>query len=170
MLAGSAILGSSASPASAAAAAARSSADDPAILARECATFTTHVLGTRPEPAILEAYVRAHAVSRRFAAETAFDDRLVAFARRHPAATRLADQYARLAAPTGLLRRKLVLLLAILETTPPHYRAIDAPLAGSPIATVVALAGRGAAATLAALAAIVVLGPLHLVSRGLGRS
>jgi hypothetical protein len=94
----------------------------------------------------------------------------VAFARTHPLAARLADQYARLAAPTSLLRRKLVLLLAILETTPPHYRAIDAPLAGGRGATVAALAVRGVAATLAAVAAIVLLAPLHVVSRGTGRT
>jgi nucleoside-diphosphate-sugar epimerase len=148
----------------------RDPVEDPATLARECATFTAHVVGGAPTPAVVDAYVRAHTVSPRFDPETAFDRRLVAFARRHRAAARFADQYARLAAPTSLLRRKLVLLLAILETTPPHYRAIDAPLAGGRLGTVAALAGRGVAAAAAAIVAVVVLAPLHAVSRGPGRA
>lgn len=140
--------------------------DPPEVLARECVTFTRHLAGVAPAPPVVEAYVRAHAVSPRFAPATAFDPRLVALARRHAVLTRLADAYAVLAAPTSLLRRKLILLLALLETTPPHYRAIDAPLAGGAASTVAALAWRGSVAALVALAGVVVCLPLHLVSRG----
>lgn len=139
---------------------------DRGALAAECRVFTRHLLGEDPAPAVIDAYVAAHARAPHYEAETAFDPRLLGIAVRHRWLTRLADAYGRLLAPTGLLRRKLVLLLAILETTPPHYRRVDAPLAGSPAATVAALAAHGLAAAVGAAVGLVVFAPLHLVSRG----
>ncbi|MFN7978709.1 MAG: NAD(P)H-binding protein [Vicinamibacterales bacterium] len=140
--------------------------DPPDVLAAECAVFTRHVLGVAPAPTVVDAYVRAHAVSPRFRAVTAFDQRLVAVARRGPLVARLADAHARLLDPAGLLRRKLVLLLALLETTPPHYRAVDAPLAASLPATLLALAGRGLAAAAVAALGLLLFLPLRLTARG----
>lgn len=141
---------------------------DRAALGAECRVFTRHLLGVEPAAAVVDAYVAAHERAPHYAAETAFDVRLVAVAARHPLLARLADAYGRLLAPTGLLRRKLVLLLAILETTPPHYRAVDAPLAGGVVATVAALAYQGVTAALGAILALLVFGPLHVTSRGAG--
>jgi nucleoside-diphosphate-sugar epimerase len=165
-----AMLAAPSSPMDAAPVARAPRAVDRARLTRECHVFTSHILSATPAQAVVDAYVRAHERSHRFAARTAFDDRLVAVAMRHPLLTRLADQYATLAAPSSLLRRKLVLLLAILETTPPHYHTIDAPLAGGAASTVVALAVRGTLAALGAVAALVLIAPLHLLSRGGGRA
>lgn len=139
---------------------------DRGALAAECVVFTRHLLGVAPAAAVVEAYVAAHERAPDYDAATVFDVRLVAVARRGPLFARLADAYARLFAPAGLLRRKLVLLLAILETTPPHAAAIDAPLAGGVLGTVLALGAHGFVAALGAVAAIVVLAPVHLASRG----
>ena len=140
--------------------------DAPEVLAAECAVFTRHVLGVAPAPAVVEAYVRAHTASPRYRATTAFDLRLVTVARRGPLLARLADAHARLLDPAGLLRRKLVLLLALLETTPPHYRAIDAPLAASRPATVLALGARGVVAAAVAVLGLILFLPLRLTARG----
>lgn len=138
---------------------------DRAALAAECDVLTRHLLGTRPATAVVDAYVAAHERAPHFAASTTFDVRLLRVATRHPVLARLADAYARLCAPTGLLRRKLVLLLAIVETTPPHYRAVDAPLASGRLATVAALAWHGVLAAAGAAVALVLFAPLHLASR-----
>lgn len=140
-----------------------------AALDAECRVFTRHLLGVAPAPAVVDAYIAAHERAPHYAAETAFDRRLVAAAVRHPVVARLADAYGRLLAPTGLLRRKLVLLLAILETTPPHYRAVDAPLAGGVLSTAAALVYHGVVAGAGAVVALLVFGPLHFMSRGAGR-
>lgn len=141
---------------------------DRAALSAECRVFTRHLLGVDPAAAVVDAYVAAHERAPHYAAETAFDVRLVTVAVRHPLLARLADAYGRLLAPTGLLRRKLVLLLAILETTPPHYRAVDAPLAGGLVTTVGALAFQGVVAGAGAVLALLVFAPIHLASRGAG--
>lgn len=146
--------------------AASAAVDPPEVLAAECVVFTRHVLGVAPAAAVVDAYVRAHTASPRYRAVTAFDARLVTVARRGPLLARLADAHARLLDPAGLLRRKLVLLLALLETTPPHYRAIDAPLASSLPATVLALGARGAVAAIIAVIGLVLFLPLRLTARG----
>lgn len=145
-------------------------ADPPDVLAAECTVFTRHLLGVAPVPAVVEAYVRAHAASPRFRPATAFDQQLVAAARRGPRRARLADAHARLLDPAGLLRRKLVLLLALLETTPPHYRAIDAPLATNRAATVAALVFHGLVAAAVGALGLVLFLPLRLTARGAVRA
>lgn len=105
-------------------------------LERECDTFCRAIIGRSAPDQVRVAYVRAHETGPvlRDAPErpTRFDDWLVRFARGGPARTSLADSYAVLFARTTLLRRKLVLLLAILESTAPASRWIDTPDPGSP--------------------------------------
>lgn len=54
-----------------------------------------------------------------------FDRFLLGVARRHPWLTRMADAYGRFFRPRGLLRKKLVLLLAILESCHPSHKMLD---------------------------------------------
>jgi hypothetical protein len=61
-----------------------------------------------------------------------------------------------------LLRRKLVLLLAILETSAPFAGHIDDPGSGSRITLPLRLAGRGLVAALALLAGTLLLLPARL--------
>ena len=104
-------------------------------LERECDTFCAAMIGRPPPESVRAAYVRAHEAGAilRDAQEkpTRFDDWLVRFARGGQARTRLADSYAVLFARSTVLRRKLVLLLAILESTAPSTRWIDTPDPGT---------------------------------------
>lgn len=88
--------------------------------ARECDLFCRYLLGRSPEPAVVAAYCRAHAVGvveRQLPAHPSARDRaLLQIARIGPAFVRAADAYAAVFARSSLLRRKLVLLLAILES------------------------------------------------------
>ncbi len=77
--------------------------------------------------------------------------------------TKLADAHAALFAPATLLRKKLVLLLAILETCPPSYRTIDAPVGGSPLAAIVALTVTGLSAVVSLVIGSLILLPIRAV-------
>ena len=70
--------------------------------------------------------------------------------------------------PHGLLRRKLVMLLAILETCPPYFQILERPTRGGFGGAVLGLATRGLAGTACALAGIVVFLPVRALVRSAG--
>jgi NADH dehydrogenase len=112
-------------------------------LEAECRVFTRYLVGCLPTSYVAEQYIRAHRVSFKLSAADAFDQRLVSFAARRRILTRLADSYGRVFAPASLLRRKLVLLLAVLETSPSTYRLIDQPVGGNRLLLGGSLAAKG---------------------------
>jgi hypothetical protein len=142
---------------------------DPA-LDRECATFTRYLTGARPTSGVVAWYVRAHAVRPGLVATDTFERSLLTMARLGGPATRAADAFARLFEPRGVLRRKLVVLLAVLEVTPPFAAGIDRVPRGGPAVAWLRLAASGLAAALAALVGIVILLPLRLVLPSSGRA
>ena len=76
--------------------------------------------------------------------------------------TRVADAYASLLSRTGLLRRKLTVMLALLESTAPSHQHIDAVTETSRVALVVRVAAMVVLQVVLAAAAAVVLLPLHM--------
>ena len=78
----------------------------------------------------------------------------------------LADAHARLFAPASALRRKLVLLLAILETSAPAFRRVDDPGPRGTVGAWLRLAAIGGTAGLAAVLGSALLLPVQLVLRG----
>ena len=88
---------------------------------RECDVFSRYLISQPPTDYILRQYEMA-VVSRNLANDaefSAFDRRTLRLARRNVFFTRLADAYCALFHRHGALRRKLILLLAILEHTAP---------------------------------------------------
>ncbi|SRR5712692_4694078 len=96
---------------------------DPERLTAECEVFTWFLVGAEPSGYVVERYRAAHAMSRTYIPPDRFEMWLVRLARSGPFWTKLTDSYARVFAPRSALRKKLVLVLAILETCPPYYRA-----------------------------------------------
>jgi hypothetical protein len=96
-------------------------------LGRECERFTAYLVGEAASERVLDAYTRAHAagVVDPSGGVTAFDRALVRFAGHGSFCARAADAHGRVFAPGGLLRRKLVLLVAILETDPRGRPLVD---------------------------------------------
>jgi hypothetical protein len=89
------------------------------------------------------------------------DQLLLAVARRSPWLTRIADAYARRARPTGILRQKLVLQLAVLESSPPAHGWINGADTG-PLPLILAKVGwAGGLAILSLVIAAIVIGPVH---------
>jgi hypothetical protein len=137
-------------------------AADRAAREREARTFTAALVGQVPSTYVIAQYAKAHD-HLPLAPGGAFDRRMMAFAALGPWAARAADAYARTFAKSAVLRRKLVVLTAILESSAPHDAAY-APVEASPAGIVARLALVGIAFLLALLAGILVLAPLRLVT------
>jgi hypothetical protein len=116
---------------------------DDGKLVLECATFTRHLVGSAPTHYVTRKYEEAHSRLPALSPATPFDTWLVRLARGGPWRTRLADAYAAVFAPTSAVRQKLVLLLAILETTPPFCERMDQPVGRGPVSAVVIVVGAG---------------------------
>jgi hypothetical protein len=100
-------------------------------LAREAHVLTRHLIGEPPSAYVIEKYVRAHDPGRCGPGSGA-GNRLVSFARRSPFAARLADAWAAVFDRGGILRRKLALLVAVLESTGSTSAKVDTPDRGGP--------------------------------------
>ncbi len=146
----------------------RRDADDAATLARECRVFARHLLGWSPDAATLEAYRRAIATVPALAPAGPRDLALLALARNGWIATRMADAWAALFARSSALRKRLVMLLAILESRSPTSTAIDRPLGGSSPLAIAAIAGRGLVAIVVLTLAIVTVSPVVALARRRG--
>ena len=134
-----------------------------AALEAECRRFTAYLLDAAPSPYVIACYVRAHRVTAAFEPHDRFDRVALRLAAWTP---RLADAHARLFVPGSALRRKLVLLLAILETSAPAFRRVDDPGPRGAMGAWLRLAVIGGAAGMAAVLGSALVLPVQLVLRG----
>lgn len=135
----------------------------------ECKVLTRYLLRRDPDSYVVDQYAAALATLE-LTPEGRFDESLLTFGRVTPLFTRLADSYASLFVRTASLRKRLVLLLAILETRPPFHEEIDRSVSGSTPYLFVRLALTMTAATVAMVAGTLIVPPacavLALVGRG----
>ena len=132
-------------------------------LENECALFVRHLASLPPSSYVTAKYVAAHAqelVER--PAGDALDALLVRVAARGRAYAAVADAYSRFTRPGGTLRRKLVLLAAIMESAPATYHAFEPPPPTRASFTIGRIALHGAMFGFVLIASVVVLGPAHL--------
>jgi hypothetical protein len=91
---------------------------DAVELRDECRLFTRYLLGREPDAYVLERYVSLHKAALGGAPALApLDSLLLKTARSNVFGLRCADAYARIFRPQCLLRRKLILIFAILENS-----------------------------------------------------
>jgi hypothetical protein len=133
-------------------------------LERECSVFCRYLCGEEPSDYVRAKYRAAHEVG---AVEppngaTSFDRALVAIARRGTWLTRAMDSYSRVFEDGGLLRRKLVLVLALLETKSPTDGAVDTPTSSSNAAFFASIAWLGLVFLTTVLVTTIALLPLRL--------
>jgi NADH dehydrogenase len=134
-----------------------------ALLARECRIFTLHLLRAVPGDYVTGRYVDAHRVLSGLTIDDPFETCLLRFAGTHRIAVAIADAYARMFLPASVLRKKLVLLLAIAETGPATYRLVDSPVRGRPAAVAARLVVRGTVAVIWLAAGVILFGPARLI-------
>jgi hypothetical protein len=137
-------------------------------LARECAVFARFLVQAPASPYVVQTYVRAHRALSGLGVSTAPERAVVGVAARSPVLARLADAYARVCAPRSLLRKKLSVLLSILETAPPSSRVVDGTPSSGPAAGVLELALVGIAGVGALAAGLLIFVPLELTVRVFG--
>ena len=138
--------------------------DSEPLWRQEARSFSQLILGAEPPERAVDAYVRAMRIRPDLAPRDDAARRLLLAASRGRFRARMADGYARLFDPHGALRRRLVLMLAILECTPPVHRELDEPVGGSTLAALPQLIGIGLRAVAATLLGTVRFG----VGRWLG--
>jgi hypothetical protein len=120
------------------------------VLRTEAIAFSRYLVGSEPSSALIERYCQANA--ELFAGDVAPDDAaLLDFARRHGWAIPMLDAAMAMTRPESLLRKKLLVMMAILETTPEHVARTEARSVGLPrLAWRLGTAGVTAAFNLAA--------------------
>jgi hypothetical protein len=113
-------------------------------LERECFTYTRYLIGGEPSQCVVTRYLDFHQKSDAItgAGTDAFDQFLVSISARGPFWTSLADSYASFFRKDSVVRKKLVVTLALLECVAPSFEAIDEVEARSPMATSIFLAWR----------------------------
>jgi hypothetical protein len=97
------------------------------VLDRECGVFCRYLIGENPNEYIKKKYRDAH-LGHPFTASNAshpFDEFLLGMASVNTWTTRLIDVYSVVFQPSSLVRKKLILLLAILESSAPTHRFLD---------------------------------------------
>jgi hypothetical protein len=132
--------------------------EDAEELRHEARLFGRYLVGRLPPPALLERYVDANRLLLRGPLPRT-DTALVAFVRRHPWSVGCLDAAAAWLRPTGLLRNKILILAAILESSPDFADEFLPRAAATP-----ALVWRVAAAGLRAGLQLVVGSLLYLVT------
>jgi hypothetical protein len=124
------------------------------VLDLECNTLTHYLIQRAPTPYILAKYREAHQVSPKLARLGAapFDRFLVELSRKNIALTKLVEA----------VRKKMVLLLAILESCAPTYPIFDQPDANGRAAFLLCFVRQGIVFALSLMVAAILLLPLHL--------
>jgi len=135
----------------------------PAELDAECRVFTRYLTGQDATDYVLQKYRAAHEVSSQLRAVSSTDHVLVDYASRGVISAKLADAHAALLAPASLLRKKLVLLLAILETCPPYHNVMDSPVGGSPVPAFLRLAVTGVVSLASLAIGSLILIPVRVI-------
>jgi hypothetical protein len=98
-------------------------------LERECIAFCTYLTGERPTRYLLKKYHEAASIDAQLdrVGCDAFDAYLLALSLLHPIVLKVVDTYTRLFQTGSIVRRKLVLTLALLECAAPTYLYLERP-------------------------------------------
>jgi len=134
-------------------------------LERECDVLARYLGASAGNEYVRAQYRAAHdAGVVELPETTSFERTVVAVARHVPVLSRPLDAHARVFAPSSLLRRKLVLLLAILEVRAPHVEELDSPTGSSVLAMFARMAWLGLVFLAALLLGSLLSLPIWLVS------
>ena len=131
------------------------------MLAAECRIFSRYLLGADAPRDVVSAYQRAHDVGAvATGAPRPIDRALMRVALWGPVFAQAADGYAATFSRASLLRRKLVLLLAILESRRDTPAALDTAVPGSRATWVLGICVRAVGRVLVTCLAALLIAPL----------
>lgn len=135
-----------------------------ADLEAEGRVLCRYIAGAEPPAQLLQHYAaacRVHGVAAD-AAQSPFDRAALALARRGPMRARMADAFCAVFHRGGALRRKVIIMTALLESAAPSSETFDAPQSPGPLGAFLQLAGAGLAFASAMLAGAFMLGGARL--------
>ena len=135
-----------------------------AALEHECTVFTYYVIKQKPSSYVLSKYRQAHSITD-FActSETRpFDRLLLSLSATHPLFTKLVDAYTAIFLRSSIVRRKWILLLAILESCSPTDSCFDSPESSSKKVLFMGMIGKGVVFFFFFCLSLVLLVPIHL--------
>ncbi|MFN3746386.1 MAG: NAD-dependent epimerase/dehydratase family protein [Hyphomicrobiaceae bacterium] len=138
----------------------------------ECRALTAYLLGTTPSAYIEEQYAKAvHVHALAFDEDfSCFDRTTVDLARRGRLLARSADAYCGLLHRRGVLRRKLIVLAAILEHAAPTNAAFDRVTPRPVALTILSICTYGVVATVSLALGATILVPAKLICAMMARS
>jgi len=99
-------------------------------LRQEAILFGRYLVDREPSADLIERYVEANQLL--FANDAGFERELLDFARRHPWSIGMLDASAGILGGNSVLRKKLLLMTAILETTPEYVEQTQPRAASLP--------------------------------------
>ena len=131
-----------------------------AELRDECRLFSRYLVGSDPDAYVLGRYVSLQpAASKGALTMTPLDFLLLKTARSGVLGLKIADAYARIFQPRGLLRRKLILMFAILENSRGFHSRFTSGASSSYLLALVRIAAAVMGFGLALSASLFVIGP-----------
>jgi NADH dehydrogenase len=139
------------------------SADEQSSLDKECHTYSRYLVGAPPTPYVLAKYRQYHKVTNTFAGLPLWDRMLISISARGPLLTRMVDSYAVRFCKFSALRKKLVLMLALLECSRPALEYLDGTDGGGRAWMFLRMGFQAAISVALLLIAIVLLMPTHLI-------
>ena len=139
--------------------------DEGEKLQAECRVFTRYLIDAEPDAYVSSRYAAAlKQLQRDLVADTGFDRLLLALARLNTLFTRAVDVYSRFFAPASTLRRRLVLLLAIIECNAATAARLERPDHAGLAGFILGMTWRSAWLAVLLLVATLLLLPVQLLS------
>ena len=131
-----------------------------AELRDECRLFSRYLVGREPDAYVLGRYVSLqHAALKGAPTLAPLDSLLLNTARSGLLGLKIADAYARIFQPRGVLRRKLILTFAILENSRGFHSRFTSGASSSYLLALVRIAAAVMGFGLALSASLFVIGP-----------
>ena len=141
------------------------------VLEVECRSFTRYLIGREPPEYVIGKYLDAHEKSGIFepGRGDAFNGLLSKFSAYHASLAAVVDAYTSLFFREAEVRKKWVVLIAILESCSPTDTSFDVPdVRGTP-SVWGHIAGKATLFVLAVFLSMVLILPIHLISLVLGK-
>jgi hypothetical protein len=135
---------------------------NPSRMERECRAYARYLTGQEMDGYLAGKYAGCHATGRIAEPTEPFDCFLTDVSVRGPMWTRLADAYASRFRKDCVLRKKLVLTLALLECSPSTFEYLDGVSSGGRAGALVRMAGEGLLFAVALPLAILLFFPVQM--------
>ena len=136
-------------------------------LDRECIAFSAYLIKRRPNEYVLAKYRHAHdsnGIIKLNANLLPLDRLLIGVAAIHPIGAKLVDAYTAIFHKKSSVRRKWILLLAIMESSAPSYEYFDSPDTGGHFWLAFLLLCKGGGFIVALILSVILFLPAHIIS------